>query len=195
MAKVIHYYAHPGHRFSRVNRSMWDAAEQVPQVTRVDLYQEYPRHYIVIDREQQRLIDHDVIVVQFPIFLYSSPSLVKEWLDVTLEHGFAYGEGGDKLSGKYLMLAVTTASSREAYSIQGYQQYPLRTFLTPFEQTARISKMQFLAPYVLHSALEADITQHAHGFSCLLSALVQDRYDLQHAAAADIVTHDSLPIC
>ncbi len=194
MARLIHYYAHPGHRFSRANRAMAAAATPLEGITRVDLYAEYPRFDIDIDREQARLLAHDVIVLQFPLFWYSAPALVKEWIDLVLEHGFAYGEGGDELSGKSLMLAVTAAGPEAAYAPQGYQHFPLRTFLTPFEQTARLSKMRFLAPYVLHSSLKTDPAAHARGFATLLNALRDDRYDLERAERAEIVTHDTLPV-
>jgi glutathione-regulated potassium-efflux system ancillary protein KefG len=194
MAKVIHYYAHPGQRFSLANRAMLRAARSVEGITQVDLYEEYPRHDINIDREQARLLDHQVIVFQFPLFWYSSPSLVKEWIDLVLEHGFAYGEEGDKLAGKSLMLAVTAAGPEAAYSPEGYQHFPLRTFLTPFEQTARLSKMRFLAPYVLHASLKSDPAQHADGFATLLGALRDELYDLDRAVQAEIVTHSTLPL-
>jgi len=194
MAKVIHYYAHPGHRFSHTNRAMIDATRALDRITRVDLYAEYPRHDIDIDREQARLLAHDVIVLQFPMFWYSSPSLVKEWIDLTFESGFAYGDQGDKLAGKWLMLAITTAGSQDAYAPSGYQHYPLRTFLTPFEQTARLSQMRFAAPYVRHSALRTDPALHAAGFAALLAALRDDRFDLQRAEAAQIITHENLPL-
>ncbi|MFK7891235.1 MAG: NAD(P)H-dependent oxidoreductase, partial [Granulosicoccus sp.] len=109
MVRVIHYYAHPGHRFSRANRRILAAADAVEGITRVDLYAEYPRHDVNIEREQKRLLEHQFIILQFPLFWYSSPSLVKEWIDLVFEHGFAYGEAGDKLAGKIMMLAVTAA--------------------------------------------------------------------------------------
>lgn len=189
MAKVIHYYTHPGHRYSHANKAMWDMAQSVDGVERVDLYAEYPRHNINIDREQKRLLDHDVIVFQFPIFWYSSPSLLKEWIDLTLEHGFAYGKDGDKLAGKWLMLAVTAAGPEEAYSAGGYQHFPLRTFLTPFEQTARLSKMRFAAPYVFHDALKADPSAHAAGFKTLLEGLRDGRVDLEKLEQMDCLYH------
>ncbi len=194
MAKVILYYAHPGHRFSKANSAIWRAAQTVDGISRVDLYAEYPRHDINIDREQDRLLSHDVVMFQFPIFWYSAPSLVKEWIDLTLEHGFAYGQGGDKLQGKWMMLAVTAAGPQDAYASGGYQHFPLRTFLTPFEQTARLSKMRFAAPYVLHSALKEDPTRHAEGFAELLTALRDDRFDLEAAEAADTLTCETLPL-
>ena len=148
----------------------------------------------VLAKYTERLLAHDTIVLQFPLFWYSCPALVKEWLDLVWEHGFAYGQGGDKLKGKVLLLAVTTGGPQEAYSTEGYQHYELRTFLTPFEQAARLAQMRFLAPYVLHGALRADPQAHALGFLRLMTALRDDRLDLMAAQTADILTHDTLPL-
>lgn len=198
MARLIVYYAHPGHRHSHVNRYMARAAEQVSGITFVDLYREYPRFDIDVDREQQRLLAHDVILFQFPLFWYSTPSLVKEWEDLVLEHGFAYGSGGTKLAGKTLMLAVTAAGPIEAYAHEGYQHYPLRTFLTPLEQTARLCKMHFPAPYTLYSSLKAPeeglVEPHVRGYRRLLESIRDDCYDFAATSSMDTVHFDDLPI-
>jgi len=198
MPQVLLYYAHPGHRFSQVNRALWAAANRVDGIERVDLYAEYPRFNIDIDREQARIVDADVIVFQYPLFWYATPALLKEWLDLVLEHGFAYGAGGTALKGKTLLTALSTAGSEEAYTTEGYQNFDLRTFLTPMEQTARLCKMRFLAPYVLHGALRAReedrLTSHADGYSSLLSGLRDGALDLTDAAARTILTADTLPL-
>lgn len=198
MASLIVYYAHPGQRMSHANRAMADRARSLDAIDFVDLYAEYPRFAIDVDREQQRLLDHDVIVFQFPLFWYSAPSLVKEWYDLVLEHGFAYGAGGDRLAGKTMMLAVTAAGPADAYTAQGYQRHEMRTFLTPHEQTARLCGMRFLAPYVLYGSLRAVedglIGPHAEGYVHLLTAIADDRYDLDAAEQREVVDFRSLPV-
>ena len=198
MARLLVYYAHPGHKHSQVNRYMARAAAVVPGIDLVDLYGDYPRFDIDVDVEQERLLSHDVILFQFPLFWYSTPSIIKEWQDLVLEHGFAYGSGGDRLSDKRMMLAVTAAGPDEAYTPQGYQHYPLRTFLTPLEQTARLCNMRFPAPYVLHSSLQAPddgrAELHVEGYRALLEAIRDDRYDFDSAMSREIVTYDTLPI-
>ena len=72
-----------------------------------------------------------------------------------LEHGFAYGAGGDKLARKRMMLALTAAGPEDAYSTGGYQNYALRDFLRPLEQTAHLCSMDFAPPYVLYASLRA----------------------------------------
>ena len=198
MARLLVYYAHPGHKYSHVNREMAARGQQVDGITSVDLYAEYPRYEIDVEREQDRLLAHDVILFQFPMFWYSTPSLVKEWLDLVLEHGFAYGTGGTKLEGKRLMLAVTAAGPHDAYTHEGYQHYPIRTFLTPLEQTAHLCRMTFTPPYVLYASLRAPgeglVEPHAEGYRRLLEAVRDDRYDFDAVAERDTVSFDALPI-
>ena len=198
MARLIVYFAHPGHHYSHVNRYMAQAARKVDDITFVDLYADYPRFDINVDVEQERLRNHDVILFQFPLFWYSTPSILKEWQDIVLEHGFAYGAGGDKLTGKTMLLAVTAAGPEEAYTSGGYQHYPLRDFLRPLEQTARLCDMHFSTPYALYSALKApaagEVEPHVDGYRQLLEAIRDDRYDWQAADGVDVLGYDTLPV-
>ena len=198
MANLIVYYAHPGHKFSHVNRFMAKTAEAVDGITCVDLYRDYPRFDINVDVEQERLLAHDVILFQFPLFWYSTPSIIKEWEDLVLEHGFAYGAGGDKLQGKRMMLAITAAGPEDAYSAGGYQHWPLRDFLRPLEQTARLCEMKFAAPYVLYASLRAPsagaVEPHVAGYQQLLEAIRDDRYDWDAADGKEVIDAESLPI-
>jgi glutathione-regulated potassium-efflux system ancillary protein KefG len=189
--RLIVYYAHPAQQYSHANKAMAAAARGVDGITFVDLYADYPRYDVDIDREQQRLVQHDVVLLLFPLFWYSTPSLLKEWIDLTLEHGFAYGTGGDKLAGKTMLVAITAAGPAEAYTEQGYQHYPLRTFLTPLERTAGLCNMRFAAPYALYGSIRAveenRITDHAQGYAKLLQALRDDRFDFDAADALGVV--------
>ena len=198
MARLIVYYAHPGHKYSHVNRYMARAAAAVEGITYADLYRDYPRFDINVDIEQRRLLEHDVILFQFPLFWYSSPSIVKEWQDLVLEHGFAYGADGDRLADKRMMLAITAAGPNEAYTQGGYQHFELRTFLAPLEQTARLCRMHFPPPYVLYSSLRAPtdgrLEAHIDGYRRLLEAIRDDRYDFDAAADQDVIHFDTLPI-
>jgi putative NADPH-quinone reductase len=171
-------------------------AAEHPQVSFVDLYQEYPRFEIDVDLEQKRLLEHDIILFQHPLFWYSTPSIIKEWTDLVLEHGFAFGQGGDHLKGKIMMNAFTAAGPEDAYTTQGYQHYPLRIFLTPWEQTARLCHMQYAAPYVLYSAITAkedkEIAQHIQGHAKLLDAICNDHYQFEQAIQMDIISASTI---
>jgi len=54
MARLIVYYAHPGHKYSHVNRYMARTAMRINDITFVDLYADYPRFDIDANVEQQR---------------------------------------------------------------------------------------------------------------------------------------------
>lgn len=59
--KVLVLYAHPSPGRSEVNQHLFNTAQKVEGVTVVDLYYEYPTYQINIDKEQQRLLEHDVL--------------------------------------------------------------------------------------------------------------------------------------
>lgn len=166
-------------------------ADGVEGVTFVDLYAEYPRMKINIDREQERLLAHDVVVLQFPLMWYSTPSLLKEWQDLVLEYGFAYGEGGTALAGKSMLLAVTVGGPETAYSETGYNRFALRSLLRPLEQTAALCGFKFLPPYCLFSALkertEIALDAHVEGYPRLLAGLARDEITTESLGTRDLL--------
>jgi glutathione-regulated potassium-efflux system ancillary protein KefG len=149
---VLLVVAHPALERSRANMRMMQAAGQVSGVTLHDLYEVYPTFTVHVRPEQKRLTDHAVIGLQFPLYWYSMPALLKEWLDLVWLHGFAYGAGGEALRGKRLFVACTTGGQAEAYGPAGYNRFTVEEFLRPSEQTAYLCGMHWEKPYVLHAA-------------------------------------------
>ncbi len=131
------------------------ATSEVEGVTVVDLYAEYPDLCIDINREQQRLREHDIIVFMFPLYWYSTPSILKEWQDLVLEYGFAYGSDGTALHGKRLLCAISAGGGEDAYRHQGYNHYSIRELLRPIEQTATLCGLTYLPPYALFGSRTA----------------------------------------
>lgn len=157
--KILVLFAHPALHRSRVNAALTRAIQELPSITFHDLYAAYPRHLIDVDREQALLREHDLIVWQHPFYWYSCPSLLKEWQDVVLEHGFAYGDRGTALQGKRLLSALTTGGPAASYQPDGANRYTLPQLLAPFEQTARLCGMTYLDPFVIHGAPQLDDLQ------------------------------------
>jgi glutathione-regulated potassium-efflux system ancillary protein KefG len=182
-------FAHPALERSRVNRHLLEVARAVPGVVIHDLYERYPSFNINAKHEQKLLLEHDVIVFQHPFYWYSVPAILKEWQDIVLEHGWAYGAGGTQLTGKITLNAMTTGGPEMAYASGGFNNFSLRQFLAPWEQTANLCKMKYLAPFAIHSALQYatkdDLTPQLLAYRTLLTALVDDRLDLDLAAKAE----------
>ncbi|WP_105738790.1 NAD(P)H-dependent oxidoreductase [Cronobacter dublinensis] len=168
-----------GHRYpdeSRVNHAAIEALKALPQVTVHELMREYPDFRIDVKREQALLLAHDAVVMLFPFWWYSAPAILKEWQDHVLEHGFAYGSGGDRLHGKPFMLMVSTGGNAQAYSSQGYNRYPIEEFWLPFRATANMTGMVWQTPaliqgtHVLSDAeLDAGIAQWLSRVNALVS--------------------------
>ena len=172
--RVLILFAHPSPHRSEVNQPLFEACQSFEHVTAVDLYQEYPTYNINIEREQQRLRDHDVIVFHHPFYWYSSPALLKEWQDLVLEHGFAYGHGGKALHGKWLLTVITTGGGVDAYRREGYNYFTIPELLQPFEQTAWLCGMVYLPPFVVHGVnqhTDEEIQQCRQDYGTVVEAL------------------------
>ena len=150
-SEILILFAHPAPQRSRVNRALSRAATELPGVTFHDLYAAYPDFMIDVAHEQKLLRAHDVIVLQHPLYWYSAPAILKEWQDLVLQHGFAYGAEGNALAGKALMSAITTGGSEDSYDGAGMNRFALDELLRPFEQTARLCGMDWMPPFVVHS--------------------------------------------
>lgn len=178
-ARVLVLFAHPALQKSRINVHLASAARGVAGITFHDLYEAYPDFDIDVPREQALLRDHDIIVFQHPFYWYSCPALLKEWLDLVLEYGFAYGPGGNALAGKSLLSALTTGGPTAAYTLEGTNRFTMTEFLIPFIQTAALCGMNWLPPFVIHGTIRiavADaIADHAGRYAQLLSKLRDGR--------------------
>ena len=186
--KTLVYLAHPRMDRSEVNGKMFEAARSIDGITCVDLYADYPTFEIDIDAEQKRLVDHDAIVLQHPLYWYSSPAILKEWQDLVLEHGFAYGHHGRALEGKVVLNAVTCGAAETSYTPQGENGAYLRDLLAPFEKTFDLCRMQYLAPFALFGAgralEEGRESCNVVAYATMLTALRDDRVDLGKAHEA-----------
>lgn len=153
MKKTLLLLAHPAFDRSVAGQALLAAVQDLENVTVHDLYSVYPHSLINVDREQKLLLEHDRIVIQHPFFWYSTPAIVKEWFDLVLEYGWAYGDGGNQLHGKTLLTAITTGGSADAYCKDGHNCYSIDEFLRPVEQTARLCGMEYETPFVVFGAL------------------------------------------
>jgi len=193
-SRILILFFHPALHKSQVNRRLIAAAEAVDGVTVRHQYELYPDYLIDVKAEQDELAAHDIIILQHPFYWYSAPSLVKEWLDLVLEIGWAFGEGGTALSGKHLLQAVTCGGSAEIYCCGGRHLHSVREFLLPFEESARLCGMIYLAPFIVHGTgnlkSAADVAPHAEAYAAVLEALRDGRLDLAKAAQLQWLNED-----
>nr|VFK50483.1 MAG: glutathione-regulated potassium-efflux system ancillary protein KefG [Candidatus Kentron sp. TUN]VFK51728.1 MAG: glutathione-regulated potassium-efflux system ancillary protein KefG [Candidatus Kentron sp. TUN] len=153
---ILVIFVHPHPLRSRINRPLREAISDLPGLHIHDLYEEYPDFYVQVEREQAKLDAHDLIVFQHPVYWFSAPALLREWQDVVLEQGWAYGAKGRALHGKRWLQAISMAGSPESYSKDGQQGFSITKFLRPFEATAHICGMVWLPPFLTYSTSSMD---------------------------------------
>lgn len=164
MKKVLFIVAHPNLKKSRANKAIVEAVKNLPGLTYHDLYETYPRFFIDVKREQELLLSHDFLVFQHPLYWYNLPPLLKQWEDDVLELGFAYGPGGNKLSGKSFLLSMTAGGPIDAYNPAGYNNFEIETLITPTRQTANLCGWKWQPHIILHSSIKSttdELNAHA----------------------------------
>ena len=187
MSKILILFAHPLLEKSRVQHELLKQAKNIPGVTVNDLYQNYPEFDIDIAKEKKALLAHDIIVWQHPFYWYSCPPLLKQWMDLVLEHGWAYGKKGNALAGKKVFNVLTSGGSTDAYQYGGYNKYPLHDYLKPFERTAELCKMTYWPPFWVpgvHRMSTEEINKYGKQYHNLLLALSTDFFSEEAMLAA-----------
>ena len=184
MPKILILFAHPRLENSRVNSRMLEEIPELENITFHDLYENYPDFNIDIEFEKEQLLEHEIIIWHHPFYWYSAPPLLKQWIDMVLEYGWAYGSRGDKLKGKIIFNAITTGGGEEAYCEQGYNTYSINQFMQPFEQTAKLCSMEYLPPFTVmgtHKMKQEQIERSAISYGRLLNYLSKTDLDLKLA--------------
>jgi glutathione-regulated potassium-efflux system ancillary protein KefG len=167
-----------------VNRVLIQPVRDLEGVTFHDLYEEYPEFDIDVKREQQLLVDHDVIVFHHPLFWFSTPSILKEWKDLVLEHGWAFGHTGTALRGKKTLVVITTGGREVAYQKDGFNKFTIREFLLPIERTFRMCGMDYLPPFAVHGTHgmpDSEFDKHAEDYRRTIEAIRDGRIDYDKA--------------
>ncbi|PKN78021.1 MAG: NAD(P)H oxidoreductase, partial [Deltaproteobacteria bacterium HGW-Deltaproteobacteria-1] len=120
------------------------------------------------------------IVWHFPFYTYSAPALLKQWMDVVLEYGWAHGSTGNALKDKIAFVVLTAGGTRESYAANQHNQFTLCEFLRPFEQAANLCKMIYLPPFAVHGThmlTDQQLAAYANAYRRLLRKLTTAEYD------------------
>jgi glutathione-regulated potassium-efflux system ancillary protein KefG len=174
MPKVLVLFAHPRLEKSRSNRAL---LRHLPgNVTFRDLYERYPDFNVNIAEEQRQLLDHDIVVFHHPLYWYSAPPLLKQWIDLVLSFGWAYGPQGTALKAKVAFHVLTTGGPESAYQLDGFHGFTLAEFLRPLQRTMTLCGMTWLPPFVVHGThrrTDEELEDLGNKYGQLLQGLAQ----------------------
>jgi glutathione-regulated potassium-efflux system ancillary protein KefG len=187
MARVLILFAHPRLETSRTNKALLQHLPKNDDLRLHDLYQQYPDFNIDPEKEKKLLLENDIIIWHHPFYWYSAPPLVKQWIDIVLEFGWAYGPGGTALKGKVAFNAITSGGPAESYSPAGHHKFTLRQFLAPFDRTTTLCHMTYLPPFAVqgtHRFSDATLEENAKHYGLLLNRFLFDDYSLDEMQQA-----------
>lgn len=187
---ILVLYAHPNPAQSHAQKVLHAAIQDLDGVVIRDLYRLYPHFYIDPKPEQQALRQADLIIFQHPFYWYSSPALLKEWQDVVLEQGFAYGPGGSALKDKDFLQVVSFGAREAAYQRDGGNRFTVSELLRPFEATAHLCGLRYHRTLTVQAGAHLNsnvIKDKAQAYRQLLvNYLEQGRSALESLNTADL---------
>ncbi len=113
-------------------------------------------------KEQEKLLWADTVILQFPLWWFTMPAILKGWVDRVFSCGFAYGVGehndkwwGDRyghgvFAGKRAMLVVTAGGWEQHYSARGING-PIDDLLFPINHGILFyAGFQVLPPFLAY---------------------------------------------
>ncbi|MDH1011866.1 NAD(P)H-dependent oxidoreductase [Pseudomonas nicosulfuronedens] len=126
-----------------------------------------------IAAEQEKLRWADTVILQFPMWWFTLPAILKGWFERVYAYGFAYGVGehsdarwGDRygegnLAGKRAMLVVTTGGWESHYSARGING-PIDDLLFPIHHgVLHYPGFDVLPPYLVYRTSRVDAERYA----------------------------------
>ncbi|AKE10434.1 NAD(P)H-dependent oxidoreductase [Serratia liquefaciens] len=132
-----------------------------------------------IELEQEKLLWADTVILQFPLWWFSMPAILKGWVERVYAYGFAYGVGehsdvrwGDRygegtLAGKRAMLIVTTGGWESHYAQRGING-PIDDILFPIQHgILHYPGFEVLPPFVLYRTGRVDEVRFAEACNAL----------------------------
>ena len=128
MKKTLVVMAHPNIENSRANKAFKEEAEKLSDIELYNIYEKYPDGKIDVEKELKLLSETGTLILQFPLFWFNCPSLLKEWID-TVFMAAHYGEN-KVLKGKKIGVAVTTGGIASRYD--GTNGLTIKEVLKPF---------------------------------------------------------------
>lgn len=161
-----------------------------------------------IAAEQNKLIRADLVLFQFPLWLYGMPAILKGWCERVLSSGFAHEVKPDPaerrwferggLRGKRAILSLTCAGTESAFRPDG-RHGDIDRILWPIHNTLRYGGFDVLAPIVSYGVLRVGAEGRAASLDHLERRLTRisddssiafhtlDEYDETHRLKPGIV--------
>ncbi|PHM36281.1 flavodoxin [Xenorhabdus mauleonii] len=180
--------AHPNIQQSAANRTIVEELKKSNIELEIrDIYNLNPNYNIDVIAEQEALLRHDFIILQYPMYWFNMPAILKVWFDQVFTYQFAYGSKGYKLKNKKLLPSLTVGQPERNFKLDEYSTR-MDSLLDPIRKSVEYSKMNYIEPVILYEIAtvydvenvtgntNSEIIEKAKIHSKTLQAAIQ-RYD------------------
>ena len=166
LKKIVVIMAHPNMEASVLNKNIKKELSEVENIVYKDLTSLYGDFKIDIEKEQDDIKDADKIVFQFPMQWYSSPAILKQYVDEVFSYGFVYevDENGIfqalSLKGKEFQMIVTMGAQKESFEGEG--RLSTKECLNAFSYTAKMLGMNECEASFFYGAAYGEYSEHEY---------------------------------
>lgn len=105
--------------------------------------------------EQEKIAWADLVLLQYPMWWFGPPAILKGWFDRVLTRGFGYLPGRKYdtglMRGKTAMVCVTTGTSADTYAPDGIDGALLDVMWPVHNGVLRYTGFDVLAPFAVHA--------------------------------------------
>lgn len=113
-----------------------------------------------IRAEQRKLLEADLVILQFPLWWFSMPAILKGWIDRVFTRDFAYGKmpryGNGPFEGKRALVATVTGGAARHYGERGVNGH-IDDLLHHLQHgTLFFTGFAVLPPFVAHGVVHVD---------------------------------------
>ncbi|QJD96651.1 NAD(P)H-dependent oxidoreductase [Mucilaginibacter robiniae] len=151
MALII--LAHPRFNSSLANKTIMEELQSSSEHHEIrNIHSLYPDYKIDVLAEQEALLRHGIILLQYPFYWLNLPAILKHWIDEVFAYQFAYGSQGDKLKGKNLIPSFTVGAAEKEYLLSGKHHMRIYEFCKSLEHTAYYAQMNYIDPICFFGA-------------------------------------------
>lgn len=146
--KTLLLFAHTFWEDSKINRALLESIKDLDDVKIHNLNIAYPDGKIDVDSEILLLSKAGNIILQFPMFWYSAPSIVKEWQDRVLTN-ILYGKNPKLLENKHFKIVFTAGGDKSFYQSLDFK---IEQILSPFYLSFRHLHTKASEPFCIYGA-------------------------------------------
>jgi putative NADPH-quinone reductase len=179
MALII--LAHPHYQSSLANKTIIEELERSNQDHEIrNIHSLYPDYRIDVQAEQEALLRHKTILLQYPFYWLNLPAILKHWIDEVFQYQFAYGSKGDKLKGKNLVPSFTVGAAEHEYKLSGKHHMQIYEFCKSLEHTVHYAQMNYIDPICFFGAslkveafTEAEVKRNAKQHAQKIISILQ----------------------